>query len=147
MIAGVKIIKLSTHKDERGFFREIVRFKEQFNKVDIQQLSHSLVKEDVIKAWHGHIYQSQWNYVISGALKVALFDNRQCSETYEELLEFNVSNDEPIMYFFPPGILHGYKCIAGPMHIIYATSGVYDLSDELRVSIINKDHEYNKNHR
>ena len=50
---------LETHEDERGFFREIFRFSKQFEGVPVGQLSHSLVEEGVIKAWHGHVHQSQ----------------------------------------------------------------------------------------
>ena len=135
MIEGVKIIELTTHGDNRGFFREIFRFSEQFADVLVGQLSHSMVKEGVVKAWHGHVYQSQWNYIVSGQIKVALFDNRKDSNTFEKTIEF-IAGDEakPIAYYFPPGILHGYKCIHGPMQIIYVTSEVYDLNDEVRVS-------------
>ena len=105
MIDGVKIVELTTHEDERGFFREIFRFPEQFEGVPVGQLSHSLVKEGVVKAWHGHVYQSQWNYVVSGQIKVALYDNRKESSTYKEIKEFTAGNDiEPLAYFFPPGI-------------------------------------------
>ena len=138
MIDGVKIVELKTHKDERGFFREIFRFSEQFKGVPVGQLSQSLVKEGVVKAWHGHEYQSQWNYVVSGQIKVALYDNREESTTYKETIEFVAGDEvEPIAYFFPPGVLHGYKCTQGPMEIIYVTSGVYNLDDEMRLS--NKD--------
>jgi dTDP-4-dehydrorhamnose 3,5-epimerase len=134
MIDRVKIIELTTHEDDRGYFREIFRFSEQFEDVSVGQLSHSMVKEGVVKAWHGHVYQSQWNYVVSGQIKVALYDNRKDSNTYEETLEFVAGNSaKPIAYFFPPGVLHGYKCIKEPMQIIYATSNVYDLEDEIRV--------------
>ena len=135
MIDEVKIIELTTHGDNRGFFREIFRFPEQFTDVPVGQLSHSQVKEGVMKAWHGHVKQSQWNYVVSGQIKVALFDNREDSSTYKESMEFVGGNEiDPIAYFFPPGVLHGYKCIKGPMQIIYVTSGVYDLKDEIRKS-------------
>lgn len=135
MIVGVKIIKLTTHEDERGFFREVVRFPEQFEGVPVGQLSHSLVKEGVVKSWHGHIYQSQWNYVVSGQIKVVLYDNREDLETYKETQEFIAGDGaNPKAYFFPPGVLHGYKCTKGPMQIIYVTSGVYCLEDEIRKS-------------
>ena len=88
MIDGVKIIKLDTHEDERGFFREIFRFSEQFAGFPVGQLSHSQVKEGVMKAWHGHVYQSQWNYVVSGQIKVGLYDNREDSKTFQEMMEF-----------------------------------------------------------
>ena len=136
MIEGVKIIILNTHNDERGFFREIFRFEEQFPNVSVGQLSHSMVKEGVIKGWHGHVYQSQWNYVVSGKINITLIDDREDSSTYKEVMEFAVGDGEDtVAYLFPPGVLHGYKCINGPMHIIYATSGTYDLNDEVRVTI------------
>jgi dTDP-4-dehydrorhamnose 3,5-epimerase len=136
MIDGIVIQTLKTHEDQRGFFREIFRFSEDYNDVSVGQLSHSLVNEGVIKGWHGHKVQSQWNYIVIGLIKVALYDNRADSPTHKEIMEFNVGEgQEPMAYFFPSGVLHGYKCLKGPMHIIYATSGVYDLSDEVRLAL------------
>lgn len=144
MINGVIIKKPITHSDERGFFREIFRFTEEFKNIKAGQLSHSLVKDGVVKAWHGHKEQSQWNYVVSGKIKVALYDNRKNSSTYKEMIEFFVGDGEEVKaYYFPAGVLHGYKCLEGPMHIIYITSGVYDLSDEVRVPDDNSYIEYN----
>jgi len=135
MIDGVKIIKHTTHKDDRGFFREVFRFSEHFEGVPVGQLSHSMVKEGVVKAWHGHIYQSQWNYVVSGQIQVALYDNRKNSRSYQKLMKFMIVEcEESTGYFFPPGVLHGYKCIKGPMQIIYVTSGVYNLDNEISKS-------------
>ena len=135
MIDGVKIVALKTHEDNRGFFREIFRFSEQFKDLPVGQLSHSLVKEGTLKAWHGHVDQSQWNYVVFGKIKVVLYDNRKESFTYKEVMEFVVGDiDKSVAYFFPPGVLHSYKCYKGPMHIIYVTSGIYDLNDEVRIS-------------
>jgi len=135
MIDGVRVISLSTNEDERGFFREIFRFPEEFKGVNVGQLSHSLVKEGIVKAWHGHLHQHQWNYVVFGQIRVALFDNRKSSCTFREIMEFVIGDlVEPLGYYFPPGVMHGYRCIKGPMHIIYATSGTYDINDEVRKS-------------
>lgn len=136
MIDGIVIKALKTHEDHRGFFREIFRFSEEYSDISVGQLSHSLVKEGIIKAWHGHKVQSQWNYVVTGLIKVALRDNRPDSPTYKETMEFFVGDgQEPSAYFFPPGVLHGYKCLKGPMQVIYVTSGVYDLYDEIRLAL------------
>ena len=144
MIKGIKIIELTTHEDNRGFFREIFRFSEQLDGVPVGQLSHSLVKEGVVKAWHGHIEQSQWNYVVSGQIKVVLYDNREDSVTYKETMEFIIGKVvKPCAYFFSPGIMHGYKCTQGPMKIIYLTSGVYDLEDEVRIDVNDKNIGFN----
>lgn len=144
MIKGVVIKELVTHSDERGFFREIFRFAEEFENISVGQLSHSLVNEGVVKAWHAHKMQAQWNYVVSGKIRVALHDNRKNSPTYRETMEFLVGDDEAMKaYYFPPGVLHGYKCLKGPMQIIYVTSGVYDLDDEIRISKDDPDIGYN----
>ena len=134
MIEGVTIMELESHIDERGFFRELLRVEEDFQPGDIGQLSHSLVNKGVLKAWHLHRIQSQWNYVTCGLIKVALHDTRQKSPTYRQTIEFLTGDDQPPKaYFFPPGVAHGYRCLEGPMHIIYVTSGIYDLSDEVRI--------------
>jgi dTDP-4-dehydrorhamnose 3,5-epimerase len=145
MIDGVVIKKLVTHSDERGFFREIFRFQEEFQNEEIGQISHSLVKEGVIKAWHGHKYQSQWNYVVTGKILVALYDNRKDSPTYKQTMKFIVGiEEEEKAYFFPAGVLHGYKCLHGPIHIIYITSGMYSLDDEIRVEFRTGVFEFNR---
>jgi len=135
VINGVKISVIKTHEDNRGYFREIFRFSEEFSAYPVGQLSHSYSKENIVKFWHGHVYQYQWNHLVTGSIKVALYDNRKESSTYGNFMEFLISNEiNPKAYFFPPGVLHGYKCLEGPMHIIYATSGVYDIKDEVRIS-------------
>ena len=134
MIDGVIIKELVTHSDERGFFREIIRVTDDFFKKGFGQLSHSLVYPGVIKAWHAHKFQEQWNYVVVGLLKVVLYDLRPDSPTFREKTEFFAGDNQLAqVYYFPAGVLHGYKCINGPMHIIYVTSGVYDLADEVRI--------------
>lgn len=135
MINGVVIKDLVTHAAERGFFREIIRGTDDFFVEGFGQLSHSLVYRDVIKAWHAHRRQTQWTYVACGLLKVALHDGRSQSSTYRRTMEFLAGDNQPAhVYSFPPGVLHGYRCINGPAHVIYVTSGVYDLSDEIRIA-------------
>lgn len=134
MIEGVKFKELITHSDDRGFFREIIRVTEEFFKEGFGQLSHSLVYPGVVKAWHAHKKQTQWNYVATGLLKVVLYDDRSESPTYKEIMEFLVGeNQQAKAYVFPHGVLHGYRCITGPANVIYVTSGTYDLSDEIRI--------------
>jgi dTDP-4-dehydrorhamnose 3,5-epimerase len=135
MIQGVAIKELTTHTDDRGFFREIIRVTDDFFRDGFGQMSHSLVYPGVVKAWHLHKKQTQWNYVVSGLIKVALHDTRKESSTYNQTMEFLIGDYQPArVYCFPPGVAHGYQCIHGPMNIIYVTSGVYDIDDEQRIS-------------
>lgn len=134
MIEGVYLKELITHSDNRGFFRELIRYNDEYFGHGFGQLSHSLVLPGITKAWHGHIVQTQWNYIVNGNLRVVLFDDRPASPTYTHHLEILINAPEvPVLYAFPPGVLHGYCCFDTPMNIIYLTSGTYDLDDEVRI--------------
>ena len=67
MIDGVVAKELTTHSDERGYFRELIRVTDDFFGEGFGQWSHSVVLEGVAKAWHIHKQQVDWNYVASGA--------------------------------------------------------------------------------
>jgi dTDP-4-dehydrorhamnose 3,5-epimerase len=143
MINGVEFKSGKKFIDERGFFQELVRHDEPFCREAIGQISHSLVYTGVIKAWHGHVRQTQWNYVVNGLVKVALYDSRTDSPTYGEIMEFLAGDhQEQSVYKFPPGVLHGYRCVNGPMNIIYMTSGTYTLEEEVRVAYDDKNIKY-----
>lgn len=140
MIEGVEFKSIISHVDERGFFRELLRIDDKIFGDGLGQISHSLVYSGVIKGWHGHVNQTQWNYVVNGLIFVSLFDSRKNSNTYKETMTFLVGDHMDCqIYKFPPGVLHGYKCISGPMNIIYFTSGQYDLKDEIRVEYDNQE--------
>ena len=135
MIDGVEIKELTTHADERGFFRELVRCDEAFFSQGFGQLSHSLVLVGVLKAWHGHLRQTQWTYVVAGTLKIAVHDCRPKSPTSGETIEFSLGdNSSACIYRLPPGTVHGYRVVSGPAHVIYVTSGTYDPTEEVRIA-------------
>jgi len=134
MIEGVVFKDLVTHADDRGFFRELIRTTDDFFSPGFGQLSHSLVRAGVVKAWHGHTRQSQWTYVACGLLKVAIHDPRPASPTCRTTIELLLGDAQPSrIYLLPPGVVHGYRCLAGPAHVFYVTSGTYDLAEEIRL--------------
>lgn len=134
MIHGVAFKDLVTHRDERGFFQEIIRVTDDFFGEGFGQLSHSLMYPGVVKAWHVHKRQVDWWYVACGVLKAALHDMRPDSPTYRETMEFLMGDHQPARVLrVPPGVVHGSKCISGPAHVFYVTSRVYDPADEGRI--------------
>lgn len=144
MIQGVEFKDLVTHTDDRGIFREILRNTDEIFKAGFGQVSHSIVYQGVIKAWHYHKRQTQWNYIVNGLIKVVLHDLRKESSTFNETMEFLAGDNQPSrVYSFPPGVAHGYKCLNGPMNIIYFTSGVYITDDEGRIPYDDNQIEYN----
>ena len=134
MIDGVVLKSLETHRDERGFFREIVRVKDDFFEEGFGQWSHSLMYPGVIKAWHIHNKQTDWWYVCTGVLKIVLYDKRPKSATYRQSLEMMLGDGyEPSILKIPPGVAHGCKCMSGPANLFYITSRTYDPEDEGRI--------------
>lgn len=134
-IEGVVWQALVTHGDHRGFFRELIRPTGATPAATVGQVSHSRVHAGVVKGWHGHRAQYQWTYVAAGALWVVLVDARAGSPTSGVVAEARVGPDTgAVMYGFPPGVLHGYKCLADA-DVVYLTSGTYDLADEVRVAV------------
>ena len=133
-IEGMVIKELITNPDERGYFREIIRSSDPIFSNIFGQWSHSLVHQGVVKAWHGHKVQTQWTYAAGGTFKVVVFDTRKGSSTFGNKMHFLIGeNVLPVVYAMPPGVVHGLKCVNGPGHILYLTSGQYDLEDELRI--------------
>ena len=129
------IKKLLRHKDERGFFEEMIRVTDDFFKEGFAQLSHSFMFPGVIKAWHIHKTQIDWWYCIRGDLKVALCDLRKGSKTENIINEFQIGEHSDNMIIkIPPGVAHGCKAIGESAELLYVTSGVYDKDEEGRIS-------------
>ena len=136
MINNIKLIDINKNYDERGFFAEILRLSDHKFNFSKAQISHSRVKKNIIKGWHGHKKQFQWNYVVCGAIELVLYDNNPRSLTYKKSLKTLIDNKKNnYAYFFGPGILHSYKCISNHIDIIYVTSNSYDPKNEIKINL------------
>ncbi len=133
-IEGVVVKKLTTHRDERGFFREIIRVTDDFFEEGFAQWSHSVMHPGTAKGWHFHRLQADWWYVFGGLLKVALFDMRQDSPSQGKLMELLMGDhQDACVVKIPPLVAHGCRCLSGPANLFYITSQVYDPEDEGRL--------------
>ena len=134
MINGIEIRELKTFNDDRGFFREIIRLTDDHFADGFGQWSHSLMFDNVIKAWHYHKIQTDWWYVVAGVLRVGLYDLRHDSPTYKQTMDFLMGDLQlAIVIKIPPGVAHGCKTVQGPVHLFYLTSHVYNPDDEIRI--------------
>lgn len=140
MIHGVVIKDLKTHRDPRGFFREVVRATDAlFEEGVFGQWSHSKMIRDVVKAWHYHHVQTDWWYCPIGLIETVLFDNRPESPTYKmkmvipmgDSLEHSEAGE--VCVRIPPGVLHGCKVLSSQAHLFYITSVTYDPNEEGRI--------------
>lgn len=133
-IDGVVFKELVTHADPRGFFREIIRKTDSFFTDGFGQWSHSLMLDGVIKAWHYHRVQTDYFYVVSGVVRVGLYDLRKESATYRRSMDFLMGEvKSSSVVKIPPGVAHGVRTIRGPVHLLYMMTHVYDPNDEVRL--------------
>ncbi|KKS98675.1 MAG: dTDP-4-dehydrorhamnose 3 5-epimerase-like protein, dTDP-4-dehydrorhamnose 3,5-epimerase [Candidatus Gottesmanbacteria bacterium GW2011_GWA2_43_14] len=134
LIDGVQIKEPVRHKDERGYFEELIRVTDHFFSEGFGQVSHALMYSGVIKAWHIHKTQIDWWYISRGDVKTALFDLRENSPTEGLLNEFFMGEHSGnIVLKIPAGVAHGLKVLGGEAEIFYVTSGVYNPQEEGRL--------------
>jgi len=109
-IEGVILKDLLLIPDERGWLMEILRCDDSlFNKFG--QVYVSTAYPGVVKAWHYHKNQTDNFTCVKGMMKVALYDARKDSPTYQALMEIFVGEKNPILIHVPPYIYHGFKAI------------------------------------
>ncbi|MDP1721751.1 MAG: dTDP-4-dehydrorhamnose 3,5-epimerase family protein [Candidatus Gottesmanbacteria bacterium] len=134
MIDGTQTKNLIRLPDERGFFEELIRMSDPIFSEGFGQLSRSSMVTGVVKAWHVHKTQIDWWYIVTGTIKVALYDYRSASTTYKELNEYTLGDGgQDIILKIPAGVAHGLKVITGPAELVYVTSGIYSKDEEGRI--------------
>lgn len=145
MIEGVKVKELVRHEDYRGYFQEI--FRTDDGLVDkIAQVSLSITKPGIIKAFHWHKYQDDCFYVLSGKIRLVLYDAREDSKTKGQLQDFVLGDPHNQIVLIPARVLHGYKVLGEKeAALIYATNNAYNSNnpDEGRVPFDDPKINYN----
>jgi dTDP-4-dehydrorhamnose 3,5-epimerase len=109
-IDGVVIKKLNKIADERGTIMHMLRQDDsEFNKFG--EVYFSTVYPGAIKAWHIH-KEMELNYaVVSGEIKMVLFDDRAGSKTRGNLMEIFTGERNYLLIKVPAKIWNGFKGI------------------------------------
>jgi len=110
MIDDVLVVPLRQIPDERGKIMHMLRADaEHFEKFG--EIYFSVSYPGVIKGWHLHTSQTQNYAVVSGMIKLVLYDPRENASTKGELMELFIGEDNYVLVRIPPGIANGYKTI------------------------------------
>jgi len=124
-IEGVELKSLLRHRDDRGFFEEIIRASDPFFRT-FAQLSWCRRDQGVVTAWHWHPDQWDWWFIARGAARVALHDLRSESPTRGRTWDTVLSEAQPAVLAIPSRVAHGYKVLKGPLELFYVTSREYN---------------------
>lgn len=130
MIDGVTIIPLRTILDERGMVRHMLKCTDpHFRKFG--EIYFSVIFPGAIKAWHIH-RKMELNYaVVSGNIKLVLYDAREDSPTYRELQEIFMGEDNYVLVTVPPHVVNGFKAVGSGKAIVANCATIPHDPDEI----------------
>lgn len=110
-IEGVKIKQLKQIFDERGKVMHMLRNDDE-NFDMFGEIYFSSTNPGAIKAWHLHRKMSLNYCCVFGAIKLVLYDPRETSTTYGNIVEIILSPENYLLVSVPPEIWNGFKCIS-----------------------------------
>ena len=132
VIAGVYVVQPVVHGDERGIFIETYR-REWFPQGrEMVQGNRGNRQAGAVVGLHYHLHQADYWYVPFGTARVVLHDLRDRGPTDGATLELDLSGDNHMGVFIPPGVAHGFAAVTD-MVITYLVDGYYNPADELGV--------------
>ncbi|MDD5627441.1 MAG: dTDP-4-dehydrorhamnose 3,5-epimerase family protein [Elusimicrobia bacterium] len=142
MLHGVTVRPLRQILDERGKIMHMLRcdapWFERFGEIYF-----SVINPGAIKAWHLHKKMTLNYAVVSGAIKLALFDARPKSPTRGRLQEIFSGDGGYALITIPPGIWNGFKGIgAAPAVVANCATVPHDPDEIARKDPFSKDIPY-----
>jgi len=130
MIEGVLVKPLSQIADERGKIMHMLRADEShFEKFG--EIYFSVVYPGVIKGWHLHKEMTLNYAVISGIIKLVLYDPREDSPTKGEIQELFIGEDNYVLVKIPPKIWNGFEGIGVKPAIVANCATIPHRPDEI----------------
>src|SRR4051812_48303405 len=132
-IAGVWIVEPAIHGDQRGLFIETYRREWFPNGREMIQGNRANRQQGAVVGLHYHLHQADYWYVPSGTARVVLHDLREGGPSDGATLFLDLSGDNHLGVFIPPGVAHGFASFTD-LTITYLVDGYYNPADELGVA-------------
>jgi len=130
VVAGVWIVEPTIHGDQRGLFIETYRREWFPNGREMIQGNRGNRKQGAVVGLHYHLHQADYWYVPFGTARVVLHDLREGGPTDGATLSLDLSGENHMGVFIPPGVAHGFAAVTD-MVITYLVDGYYNPQDEL----------------
>lgn len=110
MLQGVKVKRLKKIPDERGTIMHMLR-KDDPEFTKFGEIYFTTAYPGIIKGWHFHTKITLNYVVISGMIKLVLYDSRKNSPTEGEIMEIFTGDENYALITIPPLIWNGFKVI------------------------------------
>ena len=130
MIKGVVVHPLRRIPDERGTVLHMLRADaphfERFGEIYF-----STVYPQVVKGWHLHRRMTLNYAVVSGMIKLVLYDDREDSPTRSEVMELFVGDEHYVLVTVPPLVWNGFKGVGTTEAIVANCATIPHDPDEI----------------
>ena len=137
-IPGVVLIEPVVHGDARGFFLESYH-AEHYRASGIGgpfvQDNHSLSERGILRGLHAQFPHAQGKLVrvIEGEIYDVAVDARRGSPTWGQHFAAELSAENHLQLYIPPGFIHGFCVASERAQVEYKCTEVYYPKDEFSV--------------
>jgi len=118
VIRDVRLSKLDTHVDDRGYLTVIMRSDhpqlEGFGQVYLVG-NHA---RGTVRAWHKHSVMWDFFHISHGSAKFGLVDDRPDSPTRGAQWAVTLAARAPALLTVPPGVFHGWMSLEDDTQLI-----------------------------
>ncbi len=111
LIGGVEFRPSRPVPHDDGYMCEVARTNWDIIKSPIVQVHVTTTLPGRVRAWGLHRQTTDRLFVVSGMVKIVVFDGRKDSPTFGRLNEFMVSERNPGLLTIAPDLHHGWKNI------------------------------------
>lgn len=130
----VKLIRLSAHRDNRGFFMETYKqslYQEHIPCTFVQD-NYSFSKKGVIRGLHFQSTPGQAKLVsvIVGTIYDVFVDIRPASPTFGQWGGYLLDAEAHEQLFIPVGFAHGFAVLSETAHVFYKVSTPFNAATE-----------------
>jgi dTDP-4-dehydrorhamnose 3,5-epimerase len=115
-IPDVLLIQTTCHTDERGYFSETYR-RSAFTRINTEFVQDNFVRSDhrVLRGLHFQLppkAQGKLVRVVRGEIFDVAVDLRTGSDTFSQWVGIQMTADEGVQLWIPPGFAHGYVVLS-----------------------------------
>jgi dTDP-4-dehydrorhamnose 3,5-epimerase len=110
-IEGVKFRPTRPVPHEDGHVTEVARANWEILETPVVQVHVTTTFSGRVRAWGLHQRGSDRLFVVSGLVRIVVFDGRKDSPSFGQINEFTVSEKNPGLLVIPPNLYHGWKNI------------------------------------
>lgn len=133
IIKDVILVQPDRHGDARGVFIETYRRSWFPLGREMVQANRAERQAGAVVGLHYHLHQADYWTVPVGHARVVLHDLRHDGPTEGATVCLDLTADNAMGVFIPPGVAHGFASITD-MTISYMVDGYYNPADELGVA-------------